>query len=300
MARPFRTLDVFTTETFGGNPLAVVLEGQGLSTEEMQRIAVEFNLSETTFILPPADPANDAHVRIFTPKSEMPFAGHPTVGTAIVVAGDKHGDAYEAELSLEMKVGRVPVKVSKSSGEPAHAQFSAAALPELREGTPSLEAVAAAIGLAPDVIGFPGHRVQAVVAGNLFVFVPVASMDALAKAWPDMAAWHAAGLPEGTVGVFAYTRGGQCADAHWRGRLFAPDQGIMEDPATGSAVATFPGQVHASEPLSDGSHAWFIEQGYEMGRPSQLYVEADVDGRAITAVRVGGSAVPVMSGELTV
>ncbi|MEM7430247.1 MAG: PhzF family phenazine biosynthesis protein, partial [Pseudomonadota bacterium] len=232
MAREFRTLDVFTTETFGGNPLAVVMDGQGLSTDDMQTIAAEFNLSETTFILPPDDPANAANVRIFTPKSELPFAGHPTVGTAIVLAGEMHGDAYETELRLEEKVGLVKVEVSKAAGEPAYAQFSAAVMPEVGDGEPSAAAAAAAIGLLPEDIGFAGHEVGAVSAGNGFVFIPAANREALARAWPDMTAWRAAGFPEGMVGVFAYTQGGESADAHWRGRMFGPDQGIMEDPAT--------------------------------------------------------------------
>ena len=300
MAREFRTLDVFTTETFGGNPLAVVMDGQGLSTEEMQTIAAEFNLSETTFVLPAEDAANDAHVRIFTPKAELPFAGHPTVGTAIVLAGEKHGGAYETELQLEMKVGLVRVKVSRQAGEAAYAQFSAAALPEDGEAAPSVAATAAAIGLTEGDIGFERHTVRTAVAGNAFVFVPVKHMEALSRAWPDMTAWRAAGFPDGTVGVFAYTRGGEGPEADWRGRMYGPDHGIMEDPATGSAVATFPGQVHACENLADGTHKWMIEQGYEMGRPSQLYVEADIAGGEITAVRVGGHAVPVIEGQLTV
>ncbi len=299
MAREFQTLDVFTTQRFGGNPLAVVRDGRGLSTEQMQTIAAEFNLSETTFILPPADEANDASVRIFTPKSELPFAGHPTVGTAIAICQAQAGAGpYSRELRLEEQVGLVPVTVTRDEAGRTYAQFTCAVLPQAQLGAPKVEGVAAAINVGVQQIGFHGHEVRLLSAGVPYIFVPVSNMESLERASPSLDAWRKANFPAGMVGVFAYTRGGVLEDTAWHGRMFAPDQGVMEDPATGSAAATFPGQIMASEQLADGLHTWTVEQGYEMGRPSQIYLEADVAGGQVTGVRVGGYAVPVMRGEL--
>ena len=299
MARDFQTLDVFTTRRYGGNPLAVVRDGKGLSTEQMQTIAAEFNLSETTFILPPEDAANDAHVRIFTPKAELPFAGHPTVGTAIAIAEQEAGEGgYTRELKLEEQVGLVPVTVTREESGATYAQFTNAVLPQAQLGAPKVDSVAAAINVGAEQIGFHGHEVRLLSAGVPYIFVPVSNMESLERASPNLDAWRKANFPAGMVGVFAYVRGGVLEDTAWHARMFAPDQGIMEDPATGSAAATFPAQILASEQLGEGTHKWTVEQGYEMGRPSQIYLEADVAAGAITAVRVGGYAVPVMTGEL--
>ncbi len=299
MAREFQTLDVFTTERFGGNPLAVVRDGKGFSTEQMQTIAAEFNLSETTFILPPEDAENDARVRIFTPKSELPFAGHPTVGTAIAICEHEAGEgAYSRELKLEEQVGLVPITVTRDESGRTYAQFSTAVLPQAQLGAPKVESIAAAINVGVEQIGFHNHEVRLLSAGVPYIFVPVRNMESLERASPNLNAWRRANFPAGMVGVFAYVRGGVLEETAWHARMFAPDQGVMEDPATGSAAATFPAQILASEPLDDGRHSWTVEQGYEMGRPSQIFLEADVAAGAITAVRVGGYAVPVMAGSL--
>lgn len=299
MAREFQTLDVFTTHRFGGNPLAVVRDGKGLSTEQMQTIAAEFNLSETTFILPPADGANDAYVRIFTPKAELPFAGHPTVGTAIAIAEQEAGDGpYTRELRLEEQVGLIAVTVTRDEEANTYAQFTNAVLPQVQLGAPKAAGIAAAINVGVEQIGFHNHEVRLLSAGVPYIFVPVSNMESLERASPNLNAWRKANFPAGMVGVFAYVRGGVLEETAWHARMFAPDQGIMEDPATGSAAATFPAQIMASEPLSEGVHRWTVEQGYEMGRPSQIYLEADVTEGAISAVRVGGYAVRVMTGKL--
>ncbi|MGI9413146.1 MAG: PhzF family phenazine biosynthesis protein [Hyphomicrobiales bacterium] len=296
------TLDVFTGERFGGNPLAVLPYADGLDGDQMQRIAREFNLSETTFVLPPRETDNTAHVRIFTPAAEMPFAGHPTIGTAIVLAeiAEAGNDAFERQIRLEEQVGLLSVEVTKQREMPPFGQFTNAVLPEPVADVPPVDMVAKALSLSPDDVGAGGHAPGLHVAGNTFLFAPLRDMDAVARAEIEPAAWKEISGGRGWVGVFVYTQGGESSAAHYRARMFGPDFGVPEDPATGSAAATFPGQIAASEDLSDGTHKWFVEQGYEMGRPSQIHIEADVAGGALTAVRVGGRAVRVSQGEIEV
>jgi trans-2,3-dihydro-3-hydroxyanthranilate isomerase len=298
----FYTLDVFTDQRFGGNPLAVLPDAQGLDGDRMQRVAREFNLSETTFVLPPEDAANTANVRIFTPASELPFAGHPTVGTACLLAelaasGDQD---FETELRLEEEVGVLPVRVTKARGAAPFGQFSNAVLPRLESGLPSNEMIAKALSLSDSDVGGEGHAPGLFNAGNSFLFVPVSGLDAVARVELEPAAWKAISAGRGWIGVFVYCTGGTVPEAGFHGRMFGPDFGVPEDPATGSSAATFPGQIVANENLSDGTHKWLVEQGYEMGRPSQIYLETDMAGGEITAVRVGGSAVRVSSGEIDV
>lgn len=298
----FCTLDVFTDTQFGGNPLAVLPDAKGLDGDRMQRIAREFNLSETTFVLPPENPANTAKVRIFTPGAELPFAGHPTVGTAIVLAemAEDGAKAFEREVRLEEKVGLLVVDVSKQAYVPAFAMFTNAVLPSVNRDAPANQTIARALSIDEDVIGIAGHRPGDHVAGNAFLFVPVKDMDALAQAEIDSVAWKELSAGQGWVGVFVYTLGGESPDTHYRARMFGPDFGVPEDPATGSAAATFPGQILACEDLADGTHKWLVEQGYEMGRPSRIQIEADVAMGTLTAVRVGGQAVHMSEGEIDI
>ena len=298
----FHTLDVFTSDRFGGNPLAVLTDAADLDGAQMQTIAREFNLSETTFVSPPQDSSNTANVRIFTPGAELPFAGHPTVGTAIVLAHhlENRADVYEREIRLEEKVGLLVVDVTKRAGVPAYARFTSAVLPEVNRPAPDPAVIAKAISLGEDDIGAGTHQPGDQIAGNSFLFVPVRDMAVLARAEVDPIGWREMTAGKGWVGAFVYTLGGENPDAAFRGRMFGPDVGILEDPATGASAATFPGQLLASESLRDGTHKWFVEQGYEMGRPSQIYIEADVSGGALTAIRVGGHAVWVSEGEIDV
>ncbi len=298
----FFTLDVFTDDRFGGNPLAVLPYADGLDGEQMQTIAREFNLSETTFVLPPKETDNTAHVRIFTPAAEMPFAGHPTIGTAIVLAeiAEAGEEAFEREIRLEEQVGLLSVQVRKEGDKATFAQFTNAVLPEPGGEVPPADMIAKALSLPAEDIGTGDHAPGVHNAGNTFLFVPAKDLDAVARAEIDPAAWKDIASGRGWVGVFVYTLGGESADAQYHARMFGPDFGVPEDPATGSAAATFPGQILASEDLADGTHKWFVEQGYEMGRPSQIYLEADVSGHVLTAVRVGGRAVRVSQGEIEV
>ena len=302
MKLPFFTYDVFTSRPFSGNPLAIVEEADGLSDQQMQTIAREFNLSETIFVLKPKDPAHTASVRIFFPTAEIPFAGHPTVGCAIHLAKKKYKDgcSFETTITLEEVAGLVPVKVSRI-GDVPRAQFTAPVVPFVPEAPrPAAEAIAAALGLTRDEVGFGRHVPRLHQGGPRCLHVPVASRSALERARPLEPYWSALVAPLGTDMAYLYTPGGDGAQTAYRARMFAPTSGIVEDPATGSATALFAAQLLVAEALGDGTHRWTLEQGYEMGRPSDLWLEADVAAAKLVAVRVAGQAVQIMSGVLEI
>jgi trans-2,3-dihydro-3-hydroxyanthranilate isomerase len=209
----------------------------------------------------------------------------------------KPGCAFETTVRLEEKIGLVPVIVRRLGPEPAYAEFTAPVLPQ--PGGVVLEAglIAKALSLEPAEIGFSSHAPSVYKAGNAFLFVPLRSRQALARARADTGGWGAV-RDAGAVGVYLYCAGEDEADFH--ARLFAPDQGIPEDPATGSAAATLPGPLAAAEGLPDGTHRWNILQGEDMGRPSRIRVEAEVTAGRVSAVRVGGQAVPVSQGKIEV
>lgn len=300
MKLPFHTYDVFTNRRFGGNPLAIVEEADGLSTEQMQTIAREFNLSETIFVLKPKDPANTASVRIFFPTAEIPFAGHPTVGCAIHLAQKKYkpGCSFETVIRLEEVAGLVPVKVSRI-GDVPRAQFTAPVTPFAADvASPPAGEIASALGLSPSDIGFDGHSPGVFRGGPAFLYVPLNSREALARARVIEPHWSNLFAHLGTRMAYMYARGGDHGETAFRARAYAPLDGIPEDPATGSATAILAAQLLKAESLADGTHRWRLEQGYEMGRPSDLWLEADVAGAKLTAVRVAGQAVQIMSGVL--
>jgi trans-2,3-dihydro-3-hydroxyanthranilate isomerase len=307
MKLEFHTLDVFTTRKFGGNPLAVVLGADHLSTEQMQIITREFNLSETTFVMKPEDPSHTAKVRIFFPGGEMPFAGHPTLGTAALLAElkNKPGCSFETNITLELKAGLTPVRISRIADR-VNGIFTAPVVPfHAKVKMPTIEETARALNLSPDDIGFDGHALASVEGGPRFFYVPVKTRAALEKSkvlephWSNLL--QAVNLPERVTTIdaaYVYTRGGDGKGTAFRARMYSPTGGIPEDPATGSATALLAAQLVSAERLSDGTHRWQLEQGYEMGRPSDLKLEADVSNSKLTAVRVGGSAVRMMSGTL--
>ncbi len=302
MKLKFHTLDVFTNRKFGGNPLAVVLDADALSTEQMQTIAREFNLSETIFVMKPADPANTAKVRIFFPTGEMPFAGHPTVGCAILLAEQKYkpGCSFETEIRLEEQAGLVPVKVSRVGAAP-RAMFTAPVVPfSVDRPLPAVKDAARALSLDPADIGFDGHVLGLDEGGPRCLCVPVKTRAALATSQVIEPHWSAMIKALGVDMAYLYTRGGDGPKTDFRSRMYAPTAGIPEDPATGSATAILAQQLLQAEKLKDGTHTWQIEQGYEMGRPSDLHLEADVSGGKLTAVRVAGQAVRLMEGVLEI
>jgi len=298
----FHTLDVFTNRKFGGNPLAVVLDADHLSTEQMQTICREFNLSETIFVMKPENPANTARVRIFFPGGEMPFAGHPTVGCAALLAEMKYkaGCSFETEIRLEENAGLVPVKVSRI-GDCPRAQFTAPVVPFAVDiPLPAIDLVARALSLQTSDIGFESHGIGLHQGGPRFFHVPLKSRDALAHCVVAEPHWSQMITALGVDNAYVYVRGGDDPRTSFRARMFAPTHGIPEDPATGSATALLAAQLLRTETLRDGTHKWQLEQGYEMGRPSDLFLEADVNQGKLTAVRVAGQAVKVMQGTLEI
>ncbi|MGI9462321.1 MAG: PhzF family phenazine biosynthesis protein, partial [Aestuariivirgaceae bacterium] len=232
MALPFHTLDVFTNKRFAGNPLAVVLDAGGLNDRHMQSAAREFNLSETVFVLPPDDPVNTAKVRIFMPTGELPFAGHPTIGTAVLLASLSSTEL--SEIRLEERVGLVPVSIAVVNGH-WHGTLTGAVMPSPVGIAVDDNAMAAAIGLRPEEIGFEGHRPGMFDAGVPYLFIPVRDLQALGNTRVVEPHWSRMTAACGTDGAYIYTAGN--GDVNWRARLYAPEAGIPEDPATGSAVA---------------------------------------------------------------
>ena len=298
MDRRYQVFDVFTERPLAGNALAVVLDAEGLDDAAMQAIAREFNLSETVFVLPAGNPAHSAKVRIFTPANELPFAGHPTVGAAVSLATERLGASggQDAVIVLEEAVGPVRCGVTLSAAG-GFAEFDCPKLPARAGEAQPRELIAAALGLPPAEIGFENHVPTIWSAGVLYNYVPVRNMAALAKAAAHRAAWTA---PFGKDGAFLYTRETEGHDHSFRARMFAPFLGIEEDPATGSAVAALAGPVHDFDALPDGMHTAIIEQGFEMGRPSLIRLDMSVSGGALALVRIGGHAVQVMTGTLSV
>lgn len=297
----YATLDVFTDRRFSGNPLAVVLEADELSTEAMQAIAREFNLSETVFVTRPQNISHTARVRIFTPGQELPFAGHPTVGTAVLLAHLRSpADDHDSIIALEEAVGTVRVGVRLRAGQAPFAEFDAPKLPEDAGPPPPLERLAAAIGLLPSEIGFANHKPCQASAGVPFTFVPVQSLEAIAKAEAHLQHWAVAfGSPKAGK-AYLYTRETLHTTASFHARMFAPGAGIVEDPATGAAAAAFAQVLNRFDAPTDGLHKRVIEQGYEMGRPSQIQISLEVERGRLTTVRIGGSAVMVSEGTLKI
>jgi trans-2,3-dihydro-3-hydroxyanthranilate isomerase len=294
MRRRFVTLDVFTAKRFTGNPLAVVLDAGRLDAAAMQAIAREFNLPETVFVFPAADPKHRAQLRIFTPARELPFAGHPTVGTAVLLARLDGGTAAR-EIVLAEEVGPVACQVHPG-GDGGSAGFDIPRPPERIGPVRDPAALAAALNLAPSDLGCDGFTAENWSAGNAFSFVPVRSLDAIARARPDMARWGEAFGPTDPPAAFLFCKEVVESANSYHARMFAPAMGITEDPATGSAVAAFTGVLAASGQFGDGQHAFVIEQGYEMGRPSLLRLWITMHGGRLAVATVGGNAVVVGEG----
>jgi trans-2,3-dihydro-3-hydroxyanthranilate isomerase len=302
MRYPYYTTDVFTDHIFGGNQLAVLPDSRGLDDEQMQQVAREFNYSETVFVFPPNDPANTRRVRIFTPGGELPFAGHPTIGTAFVLAliGEVPLDGDLTHIVLEEGVGPVPVTIRAENGRPTFCQLTAAVPPSFGPPAPPADDLAAMLSLDPaDLLGAP-YEPQAASAGTPFMFIPLRSLDALGRARLNIERWEKTLADHWAPKVHIFTFEAGLPGSDLRCRMFAPSLGIREDPATGSAAAALAGYLGVRDERPDGTLHWVVEQGFEMGRPSILDVEADkVDG-VVTAARVGGASVLVCEGVMEV
>lgn len=298
--RRYMIYDVFTDRALAGNPLAVVLDSQGLDDAAMQAIAREFNLSETVFVSPARNPRHTASVRIFMPKGELPFAGHPTVGTAVALSETAGGGEGQGTiLILEEKIGDVRCAVTSGDGA-SFAEFDLPRPPEPLPFTADPAAVAPALGLGPQEIGFENHRIGLWSAGVPYVTVPVAGLDAAGRARVDPALWLelAPRVAGAACAPYLYCRETAAHDCAFHARMFAPWDGISEDPATGSAAAAFSGAILHFDAPREGSHRFWIEQGVEMGRPSRIRLEIDVEGASMKAARIGGHAVRVAEGTL--
>lgn len=290
----FHTLDVFTDRAFGGNPLAVVLEADALSQNHMQRIAREFNLSETVFVQKPTRPGALVRARIFTPIEELPFAGHPTVGTACLLAELGIAPAgEEIDFVLDEGIGPVAVRVRRSGAAPTYAELSVAQAPSFGSGAPDAEAIAHILGLAPADIGYAQEGPRQVSCGLPFLLVPLRAPELLAGIEVDFLRLAALLKYCDAHSVYVYARG---YEQEIRARMFSP--GIGEDPATGSGVAALAARLADESDRTDGTLSWTVHQGLEMGRPSRLDIRANKSGGRIAAVRVGGHAVRVMQGRI--
>jgi trans-2,3-dihydro-3-hydroxyanthranilate isomerase len=295
----FYTADVFTDTLFGGNQLGVLPDARGLTTEQMLAITREFNYSESTFVFPPDDPKHTRRVRIFTPGGEVPFAGHPTVGTAHVLAaiGEIPLTADLTRIVFEENVGPVPVTIRARDGKPEFAQLSVAMLPQVSEPPVGRERLAELLSLDVQDLLDGEYAPQTVSCGLPFLLVPLRDRKAVARSRLRLEPWEQTlrGTPSEMVMVFAADAERPGSDI--RARMYGPAVSVAEDPATGSACACLAGYLAARTPR-DGTLRWVVEQGFEMGRPSILEIEADKQNGAITGVRVGGKTVLVSKGQL--
>lgn len=299
----FHTCDVFTDRAFSGNPLAIVLGADALTTGQMQTLAREFNLSETIFVQRPVNPAHTARVRIFFPTAEIPFAGHPTIGCGIHLAEAMAGpDDFERHLILEEEAGLVPVIVRRRAGS-VMAELTAPVVPQGVSDAPDRAAaldpgrLASALGLTQAEIGFGAHQPGLWQGGPRFLYVPVAGLAALARARPMEPDWSAVIRAGGVDSAYVYTAGAGC---DYQARMFSPTAGIPEDPATGSASAILAAQLQASGALGESETRLVLHQGLEMGRPSTIGLTVLRNAGTLHAVHISGAAVAISSGRIRV
>jgi trans-2,3-dihydro-3-hydroxyanthranilate isomerase len=298
-------VNVFTGDRFGGNPLAVLPDARGLTDAQMQAIARDFNLSETTFVLPPDNPQNHARVRIFTPMNEMPFAGHPNVGTGFVLA--RAMDTPPEHLVFEEIAGLVRVHILRDPDKTiSGARISAPQALSIGDAVET-ETVAACASLTPADFLTNAHDPLKASVGTEFVIAEVASLEALARATPDIAAFRAAGAAAGSsaggsklrFALLLYVR--RDGDAtRLRARMFAPLGGVLEDPATGSACAALAALLTSMAVGANVDLHYEIEQGVEMGRPSLLIASGRKTQEGPVEATVAGSCVPAARGMLEV
>jgi trans-2,3-dihydro-3-hydroxyanthranilate isomerase len=289
--------DVFADTRFGGNQLAVLPEAQGLSDRQMQQVAREFNFSETTFVLP-AEQGHTRRVRIFTPAAEIPFAGHPNVGTAFVLAATGALGPIDTALrvTFEERAGLVPITIHRRQGT-LWCQLSAPERLSLGKIVP-VEVLAGAVSLAPADVVIATHHPQVASVGLPFVVTELRDRSALERARVNGPGFDALVTLGVVPDVHLYVRSRDQFDI--RARMFAPFDGVPEDPATGSANCALAGLLSHCEAAEDGDTSWRIAQGVELGRPSLLEASAEKRGGVVVATRVGGASVLVSEGTMEV
>ncbi|MFT7587795.1 MAG: trans-2,3-dihydro-3-hydroxyanthranilate isomerase [Cellvibrionaceae bacterium] len=294
----FYTCDVFTDTRFGGNPLAVFPDATGLSAEQMQKIAREINYSESTFVFP-AEHGHTRKVRIFTPMTEVPFAGHPNVGTAFVLASIGELGEFDSSLEIvfEEAAGLVPILIRKEPGRPVWCELKAPEQVFIGRMI-SAEKAAAALSLTVDEIVTTHHRPQVASVGLPFLIVELRDMAALERAQANIAKLRELRGVGITPDVHLYIRTNADSEYDLRTRMFAPLDNVPEDPATGSANCALVGMLTTLDPQPDGAFKWHIAQGFEMGRPSVLDARTEKRDGEVTGVWIAGHAVMVTDGYL--
>ena len=292
MRYDFMILDVFTDKPFGGNQLAVLTDARGISAQAMQMIAREFDFPETTFVLPPSDPSYARRVRIFTPGGELPFAGHPTVGTACALAMVGHTQIGEA--ILEEGVGPVAVTTTNVDGAYS-ARLRLSRGHDFSDAIPPVEDIAAALSLKPEEI----RQAFCAGLGPKFTYVQLESRETVDRTQLDLQQWRR--LIAETWGAALFVFAGELSDrSELYARMFAPAMGIAEDPATGAAAAAIVGAGATASGQRDGQFRLNIVQGAAMGRPSFISASAQLSAGAIESIEVGGSCVLVAEGKIEV
>jgi len=294
MEYQYYTCDVFTDKPFGGNQLAVITDARGLTTEQMQQIAREFNYSESTFVFPP-EKGHTKKVRIFTPAQEVPFAGHPNIGTAFVLASrGELGEFEKTEIVFEEKAGSVPIAIEKKNDK-ISCELKAPQNLSIGIKVP-LEMVAKALSLNEEDIVSENHAPQVASVGLPFVMVELKDKKALGKAKVNMDGFEQIGKLDIMPDIFMYTISNDEFDI--RTRMYAPFDGIMEDPATGSANCALVALLSSLKEDKDGTFSWNIAQGVEMGRPSYLKARTEKKNGEVNRVWVGGNCVLMSNGTL--
>jgi trans-2,3-dihydro-3-hydroxyanthranilate isomerase len=298
----FEQVDVFTDRPFAGNPLCVVSDAKGLSAEQMQAIAREMNLSETTFVLPPTDPQAAYWMRIFTPAKEIPFAGHPSVGTAYVMAAAGRFPLREpvTRIYQQVGIGTLPLDIEVAGGKPDRVIMT--------QGAPTFGAVlrdwnpiAEALGMDEGVLARSALPAQVVSTGLPHLLVPLPDLDTAGRLRPNFSALDSLLRSCGALGCFAFCLQAAAPDTLAHARMFAPGAGVPEDPATGSAAGPLGAYLAVHGVLPKTQTAFALEQGIEMGRPSRLWVEVLRNAAGMpTTLRVGGTTVPVIRGTIAV
>ena len=297
----YYTADVFSDRRFCGNQLAVFPNAEGLSSIEMQAIACEFNFSETVFVFPPRNCSNTKHLRIFTPESEIPFAGHPTIGTACVLAASSNIalDGQDTKIVFEEEVGDIPVMIKREVGK-LYAELTTAKEPEFKSCTASWGDIAAIFSLSETDVVVKDYPIKAVSCGLPFLFVPVKSLQEIQRVKVNPLIWKECLKNEWEQQIYLFTDETIDANCQFHARMFAADIDFGEDPATGSAAAAFAGYLGQLSNFAEGDIGLAIEQGLEMGRPSKLFVQAEKNNGVVSKIRVGGYSVLVSHGMMTI
>lgn len=286
-------LDVFTTERLKGNPLAVVMKADDLSAAQMQAIAGEFNLSETVFVRQPHAVRHTASIRIFTPEVELPFAGHPTVGAAVVLGLQNRSTA----VRLEEEVGLITCVIERTSKDVGYARFGLPKLPEEVGQASSKEKIAATLGIEPDDVGFGPYEPALFSAGVPFYLVPVKDTDVLRRLRLERRGWDQV-YPEGHHSVYVFAPTPEERGNDFAARMFSPGMGLGEDPATGAAAAALIGLLARFS--QEGQSEVRLRQGQEMGRPSVISLQMRKENGQLTHGGIGGSAVIIGEGWLEI